>query len=452
MRRTVVWLVVMFAMTAGLVPLISLASQVDAGVHNCKPAWKCASPVASNTPVPTATATATPTPTPTVTPTATGCSSLQAQVNAAASGSTLNVANCVYREQVTIGKPLTLVGPATLTAETRSYAFVVQASDVTIDGFTVTGGSAGSQDGPIHVSGVDRFTFRNGRATGSLNGSCIDLNGGSGHQILDSEVDHCAQEGWHVHDFASSVLIARNHNHDNNPDHRYGFGGEAGGGKISRSQATLDGNEVDHNLGPGIWCDPCLAGSVIRKNKVHHNASAGVFVEISDSVTVAGNAAWENSWFAESEWGWAYGAGVLVSSSSHVDVGGNVSAWNQDGITMLSQNRSDSPGNGGNYLHDNTVAMAPQPVASSDEAYTLGFVQDWSGGLFDASKGNHGSGNDYWHSQPEPTSCRFAWNGCISTLAAFNSTPGEEGGLYLTDSQRDAVLSAAGVPLAPEVH
>jgi hypothetical protein len=373
-------------------------------------------------------------------------------VDAAPAGSVLQVPNCIYREQVTIGKALTLVGPATLAAETREYAFVIAASDVTIDDFDVTEGAAAAQDGVVHASGVDRFVFRNGSVTGALNGSCIDLDGGTGHRILDSEFSYCAQQGWHIHDFAGDVFIARNRNHHNNPDHRYGFGGEAGGGKISRSVVNLSDNEVDHNLGPGIWCDPCYAGTVIAGNRVHHQASAGIFMEISAGGLVEGNAAWENSWWGDSEWGWAYGAGILIASSRTTEVVGNVAAWGPDGITVLSQSRSDSPGNDGNYVHDNAIVMDLQPASASDENFTMGWVQDWAGGLFDAAKNNRGAGNDYWQAEPEPTSCRFAWSGCHSTLASFNGTPGEEGGIYLTVAERDAVLAAAGVPLAPEPH
>ena len=130
-------------------------------------------------------------------------------------------------------------------------------------------------------------------------------------------------------------------------------------------------------------------------------------------------------------------------------VSGNIAAWNQDGIVVLSQSRSDSPGNDGNIVHDNFVAMAPQPMAAGDEAFALGWLQDWSGGLFDAVKANHGFGNDYWHSQAEPTSCRFSWSGCQSTLASFNATPGDEAGRYVTTAEKDSILAAAGVPTGP---
>lgn len=379
------------------------------------------------------------------------CTSLQSRVNAAAAGSIVQVGNCVYREQVTITKRLTLKGPATLAAEWREYAFVIAASDVTIDSFTVTGGTARSSDGVVHVSGVNRFTFRNGKVTGARNGSCIDIKGGSGHKIMDSELSYCAQEGWHVHDWASDVLITRNHNHHNNPNARYDFGHEAGGGKISRSVVNITKNHIHHNLGPGVWCDPCFSGTVISGNRIHHNASAGIFYEASAGGRITANRVWENAWWGESEWAWGYGAGILVSSSRTTEVAGNIVAWNQDGIVVLSQQRSDSPGNDHNYVHDNTIALAPQPAASGDEAFALGWLQDWSGGMFSTVKANRGAGNDYWHSSRSNPS-RFAWGSWISTLSAFNSTPGEHDGRYITTAYKDALLKSVGVPAWPAAH
>jgi len=48
--------------------------------------------------------------------------------------------------------------------------------------------------------------------------------------------------------------------------------------------------------------------------------------------------------------------------------------------------------------------------------------------------------------------CRFDWNARISRLADFNATPGEESGVYLKDTQKDSILTAAGMPTAPESY
>jgi hypothetical protein len=88
----------------------------------------------------------------------------------------------------------------------------------------------------------------------------------------------------------------------------------------------------------------------------------------------------------------------------------------------------------GNYVHDNVVVQSG--------GYGLAWLQDYSGVLF-SSGTNRGAGNDYSGSHV------YAWSGDKSTLLSFNGTPGEEGGIAITTAERDAVLSAEGIPLSP---
>jgi hypothetical protein len=101
----------------------------------------------------------------------------------------------------------------------------------------------------------------------------------------------------------------------------------------------------------------------------------------------------------------------------------------------------------GVYVHDNTIVLAPRAGDTSDKI-ALGWLQDWVGVMFNASSANHGASNAYWIGSPEPEWARFGWNGHVDTLAAFNATPGEEGGRYLTIAERDQVLSAAGIEVS----
>jgi parallel beta-helix repeat protein len=386
---------------------------------------------------------------PTPTPTSTGscATSLQSLVNNAIAGSKINLNSCVYHETVTVNKALTLVGPATITGDNvRTYGIVVGASDVTIDGLTVVDTTNPAQDGAVRVRTASRFTFRNGRILRAA-GACISIAGGSGHQVLDSELAYCGQEGYHGTGIADS-LYARNHVHHNNPNHAYDPGWEAGAGKITNSaRVTFDSNEVDHNGGPGLWCDIACSNFTFTNNRIHHNEQAGIFFEISTGATITGNVIWENGWLNKA-WGW--GAGILVSSSGGANVHGNTVAWNADGISVVSQSRSDRAPTTNISVHDNTVIMHPWASDSSDK-FSLGWLQDWSGTLYGASSNNNGSSNVYWNSQAEP-SIRYDWNGGISTLSTFNGTAGEESGRYLTSTERDAALSLAGIPLVAESH
>jgi nitrous oxidase accessory protein NosD len=382
---------------------------------------------------------------------------LQSLVDAATPGATLTVPACTYRETVTITKPLTVVGSGARVdgQGVREFAFVVKSDDVTIDGFEVTGTVNPAQEGAVQVRNSNRFTLRNANVH-HAGGACISIKGGSGHQVLDSELAYCAQQGFHLPNVSDS-LVARNRIHHNNPDYAYDSSWEAGGGKAVRvNRLTFEGNEVYANRGPGIWCDIDCRDVVIRENRVHHNEKAGIYFEISDGAVIHDNVAWENGWKKRS-WGW--GGGIVIASSRNVEVRDNVVAWNADGISVISQNRTtDSSYQPGVStwgivdnvdVHHNDILLAPQSSDSS-EAFLLAWLQDWDGVMFEAASNNRGAENRYWHAQAEPTT-RFAWERGKVRLADFNATPGESDGTYLSTSQRSTVISGAHLP-GPEPH
>jgi parallel beta-helix repeat protein len=422
-------------------------------------------PTPDPTPAPALDPTPSPTPDAASTPApahATSCPpSLQALVDGAPSGSTLNVPACTFTETVTITKPLTLTtnGARVDGQGVRTYGFVVKADDVTIDGFEVTGTTNSAQRGAVQVRESIRFTLRNAHIH-HTGGACISIAEGSGHQILDSELAYCEQEGFHLTK-VSDTLLARNRIHHNNPNYAYKSSWEAGGGKATRSERLIfEANEVYANRGPGIWCDLDCQDVIIRGNRVHHNEKAGIYFEISDGALIEGNLAWENGWNKMS-WGW--GGGIVVSSSRNAEVRNNVVAWNADGISVISQDRTNTsryvPGVStwnevvGNHVHNNDIILAPQPSDESDK-FMLAWLQDWSGGvMFDPGSDNRGHDNRYWNARDEP-STRFAWgtgrSGVFRFLSDFNATPGESAGRYLTPGERDALLARFGIPPAPQ--
>jgi hypothetical protein len=147
------------------------------------------SPSSTGTPVPTATAgptptaTVTPTPTPTATPgpsnplpTPVACgTTLQALVDAAASGSTVDLGTCVYTAGATIGKPLTLVRGTIRQAGT---GLRITANDVTIDGTSFDGGNR-----TVQISG-DRAKIL-GSSFARMTETSIDFLPGADAAVLD---------------------------------------------------------------------------------------------------------------------------------------------------------------------------------------------------------------------------------------------------------------------------
>jgi hypothetical protein len=350
---------------------------------------------------------------------------------------------------VTITKPITLVtnGGTVDGQGSRKYAFVVKANDVTIDGFVVTGTVNPAQEGAIHVRSSARFTLRNAHIH-HTGGACISIGSGGGHRILDSELAYCEQQGYHLSS-VTDTLVARNRIHHNNPNRTYSPGWEAGGGKAARVNGlTFDANEVYANIGPGLWCDVDCRNVVYRNNRLHHNSRMGIFFEISNGALIEGNVVWENGWQFT---GWGYGAGIVAASSRNIEIRNNIVAWNADGISVISQNRTLDGAPQyvtGVYVHDNKIILAPQPSDSS-MSHLLAWQQDWAGTLYDASSNNRGANNSYWHSLSEP-SLRFEWSKTFGRLSDFNATPGGSSGRYLSRAEMEAALASVGAPTSPE--
>jgi parallel beta-helix repeat protein len=369
--------------------------------------------------------------------TITACpSSMQSLINGAASGSTITIPACTFHQSVTISKPLTLhaTGAVIDGDGIRSTGLVVLANDVTVTGLTVTGVNASGHVGAVWVNGPSRFTFSHGVIRNS-SPICISFNGGSGHSVLSSELANCSREGYFLTG-VSNARIAGNHIHDNNPQLANDPQNEAGGGKVSESSGVrFEGNEVDHNRGPGIWYDNHSSNGIVTGNRVHHNDWDGIFFEISNRVTISGNSIWENGWGRPA---WGYGAGITISSSDNATVANNTVAWNARQISVISQNRN-SPPHVDNVVHGNVMA-------SGNGNLVAGWYSDNGTSLFSSTNGNHGYSDKFWVAVKEPSSNRFAWNGPRSTLSSYNSTRGEEGGTYLSTAARDAALAAAGVP------
>jgi len=96
-----------------------------------------------------------------------GCgSSLQAKINRAATGATLNLSGCTYTEGATIGKRLTLIG-ARIRPAANTRGLIVTASNVTIDSVVIVGPQASTyrwnEVGILTTGSVSNLVIRNSR-------------------------------------------------------------------------------------------------------------------------------------------------------------------------------------------------------------------------------------------------------------------------------------------------
>jgi hypothetical protein len=324
----------------------------------------------------------------------------------------------------------------------------VGASDITIDGFTMRHAGTHSQGGGINVGGygigaVNRVTIRN-TVLAAAHGRDINIEGGTGHRILDNDIGYAGCVG--IGGAHGSDWVIRGNDVHHNTTEPFDVGIEAGGMKLLFVDGlVVDANDVHHNS-RGVWTDTGVVNASFTNNRLHHNAYNGLFLESSHYLTVSGNVAWENAW-GPSAAAWAWGGAITLASSDHATVSNNTVAWNADGITVISQSRTDDAPHVDNNIHSNTIAMAPR--SSDTSAYANGWVMDWAGVLFSSASNNRGANNRYWYPTVEGGQVRYGWNGNRASLADFNATPAEDGATYLTTAQKDSLLSAAGVPTTP---
>jgi parallel beta-helix repeat protein len=331
---------------------------------------------------------------------------------------------------------------------TRTQWLEVAAPGVTVEGFAMrhAANPPQAEHGALLVEPTgDGFTLRNADLS-DAHGALLGVLRANRVTIERSELRSAGQLGvgaWEADDLTIRELDL----HDNNTEDFDG-GWEAGGVKIQESRRTrLEGNRVHDNDGPGLWCDVDCSDTTFAGNTVYSNAGPGILFEISDGATILDNTIWAcGSGFSE----WGFGGGIVVSSSSHATVTRNLVAWSGDGIAVISQDRGEARWNAvaGVRVEGNDVMLTEDP-ADPFNRLALGWLQDWQGVLFDPASGNGGAGNRYWYPTGEGTLARFAWDGALTSLDAFNATPGEDGGRYLTDDERAQLLSGAGVPLEP---
>jgi parallel beta-helix repeat protein len=326
----------------------------------------------------------------------------------------------------------------------RDAWVIIAAPDVTVAGFSMRHAANAAQTGAIrNVDDASQDTIRDNLLS-YAHGADAALDRGIDNQIVHNDIGFGGQLGVHLGGDGTSAtgrgnIVRDNTIHDNNIA---GFDPEweAGGLKATvQSGLVLDGNTVDHNAGPGLWCDIYCTDVTITGNRLSANTHAGIFYEVSRRGRISGNVAWSNG-FGKNVWGW--GAGILVSTSQDTEVSDNVVAWNaRTGISVISQHRTDWPDVSatGDTVHDNTI------VAGSGSG-TLFWGEDWTGPLYVPSSGNGGAGDRYWTQGSGGT---YHWQVDIDSLDRFNATPGEENGKLLTDAEKDAVLSAAGLLSAP---
>jgi parallel beta-helix repeat protein len=225
--------------------------------------------------------------------------------------------------------------------------------------------------------------------------------------------------------------------------------GETGGMKVTHTHnVVVEGNDIHDNYGHGIHFDLDTFDNRIEGNQVHDNARMGIHYELSEGGTISDNDVYNNGWTTPD---WYRGGGIVLQNSSSVEVYNNTVAWNADGIVVWNLDREGTEWDLVHdvYVHDNTI-LASNGATEETNTVALAWLQGWATTLFDPANNNRGANNEYWYTSPESKLERFRWNDkAIASLANFNATLGEENGTYLTEGEKETVVTTRGIPVSP---
>lgn len=215
-------------------------------------------------------------------------------VEEVAEGGTVYVVAGQYTDMVVVDKAnITISGEegAVLGTESDNYGFFVDASGVTIEGFTIQG----FMDA-IHLTGdADGSTIRGNTLTGNefgINACCVEGLNIAGNTISDNY--------FGISVYGVDIIITGNTVTDNTVK-----GIEVEGENIGITGNTATGNQF------GIYA--CCADNVdISKNIVSDNDQGGIACENTENSTVSGNTMNDNGF-----------GGMLIRSSSDITISGN---------------------------------------------------------------------------------------------------------------------------------
>ena len=163
-----------------------------------------------------------------------------------------------------------------------------------------------------------------------------------------------------------NVIVEENEIAHNNTAGYDPYWGAGGAKWVLTTRLLVRGNYSHDNHGPGLWTDIDNIDVVFESNRVEDNDLSGIFHEIGYRAVIRYNVVSRNGRVKPYP-GWVDGAGILVNSSSDVEVHNNTVTDNWQGITALEGDRGS--GKRGPwvlarlYVHDNVINQSgpPQP-------------------------------------------------------------------------------------------
>jgi parallel beta-helix repeat protein len=343
---------------------------------------------------------------------------IQAAINAHGSGTTFCLSGTYTPSSLNPKSNDVLIG-GRFVGNGAAHAISSSSSGVTLDEIEVTDYAPSHYQGAVVINGSN-WTVRNNYIHHNSIGAGIHWTG-NGNHILNNRLMSNGEEGFSASNDTGSVFSG-NEVGFNNTSHQ-DWQDEAGGGKFYKSTNLTVSNNYSHdNDGPGLWCDTNCYQVVFEGNRLVNNNAAGIDYEISYNAIIRNNTLSSNgSYHSYSAW---YGsAGIYIQTSQNVEIYGNVSTSDGNGIVLLEASRGT--GNRGTYMvqnvsvHDNDVRKSIKQAA--------GLFNEVSDTSFWSSKGNSFTHNSY---VAPSSSAAFSWNGSNLTWSGWQSAGQDRTGSY----------------------
>ncbi|MBT8202251.1 MAG: right-handed parallel beta-helix repeat-containing protein [Acidimicrobiia bacterium] len=287
-------------------------------------------------------------------------------------------------------------------------AFRGAADQVTIRGLAIEKFAVPAQQGAID-SRADTEDLVGG-AGWSIRDNIVRWNHGvgiaatTGAMVSDNVVYENGQMGLAAK--GAGVTFENNEVYRNNTA-GFSSGWEAGGSKFAfTSGLVVRNNHVYENFGPGLWTDIDNIDTLYEGNRVVDNERMGIFHEISYDAVIRNNEVRGNG-FGFDEWVW--GAGIIVSTSSNVEVYDNVVEGNADGIIGVHQDRSDAPASYGPLqlvnlaVHGNVIADNGGWTGIGQDVGSNQVFTDFNNRFFDNTYRQDGE-HFFWLNEPRSQS------------------------------------------------
>jgi parallel beta-helix repeat protein len=264
------------------------------------------------------------------------------------------------------GKKVDATRPEDLSESNRSARANIVIEGLSVEKFIEAGISLGQH-----------AIIRNNEAR-YIHGSGIRF--GTGAQVLNNRVHHNGKYG--ISGSGAGVLIEGNEIAFNNTaNYHVANGGcfDSGGTKfVLTDHLVVRKNYVHDNYCGGLWSDMYDINTIYEGNRIEHNYTEGIKIEISYATVIRDNTISGNM-----------GNGILISSSPDLEAYGNTISDNgvgsppenaahepadwHGGIVIVQQRRGSGPHGDllakNIYIHDNTITM---PIGVTGPTKALG--------------------------------------------------------------------------------